>query len=64
VSAPEKCGTVSCEAQPAVRVFWPGKTLDMCGPCAERARTIAGAMGFALTVDALSFAKPPAVDAS
>ena len=59
-----ECGTASCHAPPAVRVYWPGKTLDMCVPCAERAQHVAGAMSFTLTVEPLTLAKPPSGDAS
>lgn len=44
------CGSTTCDGEAAVRVFWPGKALDMCIPCAERAAAIAKAMGFVLVV--------------
>jgi len=45
-----KCATKSCNEETAIRVFWPGQTSDMCPACALRARNVASAMGFALTV--------------
>lgn len=46
-----KCGTVTCDAARLYRIHWPGKTIELCKPCALRAANIADAMGFTLTVD-------------
>jgi len=45
-----ECGSRICSEPATVRVFWPGKTLDMCIECASRAEKIAEAMGFGLAV--------------
>lgn len=49
-----KCATVNCEHEATARVFWPGQTKDMCGPCATRASNVAYAMGFTLAVEPLA----------
>jgi hypothetical protein len=49
-----KCGGASCENSAVVEVFWPGKTLPMCKPCALRAERAASTLGFALTVRPLA----------
>lgn len=48
--AAPKCATASCNELPAVRVFWPGQTRDMCIKCAQRAQNVAAAMGFTVAV--------------
>jgi hypothetical protein len=45
-----KCGSVVCDGDAAIRVFWPGKTTDMCIDCAARAIDVSHAMGFRLAV--------------
>ena len=50
-----KCGTASCTSFPTIRVFWPGQTRDMCAECALRAKGIAEAMGFALSVAVIDY---------
>jgi hypothetical protein len=47
-----KCGTTSCSDQAVVVVHWPGQKIEMCGPCAGRARGIAEVMGFDLAITA------------
>lgn len=45
-----KCKTATCNDLATVRVFWPGQTSDMCAQCALRAKGVAAAMGFPLSV--------------
>lgn len=52
------CNTERCDGDAVARVFWPGRLLSMCGPCALRALRIAAAMGFVLIVQPL----PPRAD--
>lgn len=44
------CSTKNCNNLPSVRSFWPGQSPppEYCIECAERAQTIASAMGFTL----------------
>ena len=56
--AAAKCATTVCQEAPAVRVFWPGQTRDMCPACALRAQKIAQAMGFDLAIALLGVAAP------
>lgn len=43
-----KCASHGCAGTAVLEVAWPGKTVQMCGPCASRAYRVAEAMGFTL----------------
>lgn len=49
-----KCGTTVCFAIATTKCWWPGKTTDVCTPCADRLREIAAVMGFELPVAPLT----------
>jgi hypothetical protein len=54
------CSTVGCLEAPTVRVYWPGRDPPprYCATCAFRARRVADAMGFALTIEPLPVERP------
>src|ERR1700722_2808212 len=46
-----KCGQVTCDAEPTIVFYWPGRApLRSCVPCAMKAQAIAQALGFELVV--------------
>ena len=45
-----ECCTKDCLSPAVLTVFGPGQTRAMCPPCARRAREIARAMGFELSI--------------
>jgi hypothetical protein len=45
-----------CTKEATVRVFWPGRSLVMCGEHADAAKRVAAAMGFDLSVFLLALA--------
>lgn len=48
-----KCETKVCTNERAVRAFWPGRVIEYCVSCAERAEVVAITLGFVLTVEVL-----------
>ena len=50
IEQPKTCHTESCDKEPVVRSFWPGKSPppEYCFECAVKFQGIAEAMGFTL----------------
>ena len=44
------CEQANCSREATSVIYWPGKTIICCDGCTERARRVADAMGFLLTV--------------
>ncbi len=50
----QTCSTVQCNADAVGTVYWPGAELTMCAACIARAKEVAAAMGFVLSVEPLT----------
>jgi hypothetical protein len=51
------CETQTCAAlfeEATATVYWPGQTVKMCGPCAQRAGNISEAMGFKVAIEPIA----------
>jgi hypothetical protein len=53
MNADDACNTLSCPELATKLAHWPGSTKSFCDGCAERAKGIAEAMGFKLTIATL-----------